>query len=123
MKNISEIAKMKTQSFDADGNLVITDNVLDYLKQQESELAALTTENEKIRELVISQIACERGLSVENDTSQTTTLDLVKTVVAENERLKKIRKYAKHIWNCTRFNGDDSPCSCGLTKLLQGGER
>ncbi|MFA5381919.1 MAG: hypothetical protein WC356_02050 [Candidatus Micrarchaeia archaeon] len=52
MKNISEIAKMKTQSFDVDGNLVITADVLDFLKKQEVKIKELTTENVKLKNLL-----------------------------------------------------------------------
>jgi cell division septum initiation protein DivIVA len=45
----SGIATLKTQAFDADGNLVITDNVLDYLKQQEAKIKELQAENERLK--------------------------------------------------------------------------
>jgi hypothetical protein len=62
------------------------------LETYRQRIAALTAENDKIRELVIHQIPCIRGLGVENDTSQTPTLDLVKVVVNENEKLKNLLK-------------------------------
>jgi len=68
------------------------EEILTFIDAQAAEIAALKAENDKIRELVIHQIPCIRGLGVENDTSQTPTLDLVKVVVNENEKLKGDKK-------------------------------